>query len=126
MCKPARLKLRASGIVRLIERAGRDLETWDLGIIPRRKLLQLTNLFVRLTTSEKWTFGFRPTSPPMLAHVCHALHVPNRFNRGNLEEIKGYGVLALKSYVLSQKDRRRRAQLLFTWAFGGKRRLLDH
>ena len=47
----------------------------------------------------------------MLAHVCHALHVPNRFNRANLEEIKGYGVLALKGYVLSQKDRRRRAQL---------------
>ena len=60
----------------------------------------------------------------MLAHVCHALHVPNRFNRANLEEIKGYGVLALKSYVLSQKDRRRRAQLLFAWAFGGERGLL--
>src|SRR5262245_14176488 len=60
----------------------------------------------------------------MLAHVWHALHVQNRFNRAYLEEIEGYGVLALKSYVLSQKDRRRRRQLLFAWAFGGERGLL--
>ena len=33
MCKPARLKLRASGIVRLIDRAGKYVEAWDLDII---------------------------------------------------------------------------------------------
>jgi len=33
MCKPARLKLRASGIARLIDRPGKYVEAWDLGII---------------------------------------------------------------------------------------------
>jgi hypothetical protein len=33
MCKPARLKLKTSGIERLADRAGRDVEAWDLGII---------------------------------------------------------------------------------------------
>jgi hypothetical protein len=33
MCKPERLKLSASGIVRLIDRPGKYVKAWDLGII---------------------------------------------------------------------------------------------
>ena len=61
--------------MRLIERAGRDLETWDLDIIREEA-----------PSSQQMYCQCR-----MLTRLQCALHLGSAFSRANFAETKGYG-----------------------------------